>query len=107
MNDIPLLLKCLMEETRMTVPELAKRANTTSPTIRRILKGKSAGSIAKIDQIMEVFGCRVTIRRIPNVSVDADPETGKFRRPYDDPIEGNVQLRKILEAKYPQKTERP
>jgi len=107
MDEIPLLLKCLMEETRMTVPELAKRANTTSPTIRRILKGKSSGSLAKIDQILEVFGCRVTIRRIPSGAGDVDPQTGKFRRPYDDPIEGNAALGRILEAKYPQKTERP
>jgi len=107
MNEIPLLLKCLMEETHMSVPELAKRADTTAPTVRRILSGKSSGSLAKIDQILEVFGCRVTIRRVPNVASDIDPQTGKFKRPYDDPIEGNETINSILVAKYPKKTDRP
>jgi len=107
MDEISLLLKCLMEETHMSVPELAKRAGSTAPTVRRILAGKSHGSLEKVNKMFEIFGCRITARRIPNVASDIDPETGKYKRPYDDPIEGNSAIGKILKAKYPEKTDRP
>jgi len=105
MNEIPLLLKCLMEEANMTASQLARRAGVGRSMITRILRGSRSGSIEGLNKVLSVFGCQVTVRRILKQPDDIDPETRKFRRPFDDPIENNHALE---EARIkPPKTERP
>ena len=105
MSEIPLLLKCLMEEANITLPQLAKRAGVCKPMISRILRGKRKGSIEGLNKVFRVFGCQITARRILKTPDDIDAATGKFKRPFDDPIEGNMVLEE-LQIK-PPKTERP
>ena len=105
MKEIPLLLKCLMEETSMTHAELARRAGVSRAMITRILQGRVKGSIEGVDKLLAVFGCRLTVRRIPNLPTDYDKEAGHRRRPFDDPIEGNPTLAAIRAGTH--KTRRP
>ncbi len=105
MNEIPLLLKCLMEETNMSHAELTRRSGVSRATITRILQGRTKGSIAGVDKLLVVFGCRLTVRRIPNLPSDFDSEAGHRHRPLDDPIEGNPALDKIRSET--RKTRRP
>ena len=105
MKEIPLLLKCLMEETNMTHAELSRRAGVSRATITRILQGRTRGSIAGVDKLLAVFGCRLAVRRIPNLPSDFDSEAGHLRRPFDDPIDGNPVLAAIVSEA--SKTRRP
>jgi len=105
MKEIPLLLKCLMEETNMTHAELARRAGVSRATITRILQGRTRGSLAGVDKLLGVFGCRLTVRRIANLPTDYDSGENHIRRPFDDPIEGNPALAKIRSET--KKTQRP
>ncbi len=105
MNEIPLLLKCLMEEANMTASQLAKRAGVGRSMISRIFDGSRSGSIDGLNRLFKVFGCHVTVRRILKQPDDIDTQSGKFRRPFDDPIENNTALEEArIKSK---KTERP
>ena len=105
MKEIPILLKCLMEETNMTHAELARRAGVSRATITRILQGRTRGSLTGIDKLLAVFGCRLTVRRIPNLPTDYDSEKNHIRRPFDDAIEGNPRIAEIRSET--KKTRRP
>lgn len=105
MNEIPLLLKCLMEEANMTPAQLAKRAGVGRSMISRIFDGSRLGSIDGLNRLFGVFGCQITARRILKAPDDIDSASGKFKRPFDDPIENNPGVEKA-QIKHP-KTERP
>ena len=105
MKEIPLLLKCLIEETNLTPSQLAHFTRMSYTTVWRIVNGKSEGSVTSLNKLLNIFGCQLTVRRIPNRQEDIDPNTGKYRRPFDDPIEGNEKLAKIRAVRM--KTERP
>ena len=105
MNEIPFLLKCLMEETNMSVAELARRANVSQAMVSRVLSGRSQSTLGGIDKLLAVFGCHVTVRRIQTLTTDFDPETHKHRLSFDDPIEGNPHVQSLRDEK--RKTKRP
>ena len=105
MKEIPLLLKCLMEETNMTIAELARRAKVSQAMVSRVLSGRAKSTLGGIDKLLGVFGCHVTARRIHALSSDFDPVTHKHLLPFDDPIEGNPQVQRLLDEK--RKTKRP
>ncbi|MGC9315943.1 MAG: helix-turn-helix domain-containing protein, partial [bacterium] len=74
-------------------------------TISRLLRGETRSSLHAINKLLAVFDCHLTVRRMPINSIDLDPDTGKRKLPYDDPLEGNPKLDAIRNEK--QKTPRP
>ncbi len=106
MEEIPLLIKCLMTDANLTPSKLARLAHVSVATVTRILNGKTYGSIDKVNMILKVFNCHLTARRIPNRQSDYNQETGKLRRPFDDPIEDNEEAIDKVKI-YPIKIERP
>ena len=105
MSNIHTYLKCLMEATNITITQLSRRSGVAKATISRLLRGETRSSIQAIDKLLAVFGCHLTVRLKPISPVDFDPETGKRKLPYDDPLENNLKLDAIRNEK--QKTPRP
>ena len=105
MKEIQLLLKCLIEETNVTPSQLARWTRMSYTTVWRIVNGRSEGSVASLNKLLNIFGCQLTVRRIPDRQEDIDPNTGKYRRPFDDPIVGNPRPAKIRALRM--KTKRP
>jgi len=105
MNNIAIYLKCLIEETGISQAELSRRSRVARATITRILQGRARGSLISVDKLLEVFGCRLTVRRIPDRSTDYDRASGKRKLPYDDPLENNPKLEVIKNER--QRTPRP
>jgi len=105
MNKIASYLNCLIEETNMSKAELSRRSGVARATITRILQGRARGSLAGVDKLLEVFDCYLAVRRKVVSPMDIDPETGKVKKPFDDPFENNLLLDVLKnEAK---KTPRP
>ncbi len=94
-----------MEEADLSQAELGRLAGVSRTTLSKILRGRSAGSIAFLDKIFGVFGCYVTVRRTRNQPSDFDKDSGKLRLPFDDPLENNNALEKIRNRET--KTQRP
>jgi len=105
MNNTATYIKCLMEMTNITITQLARRSGVARATITRILKGQIRGSLAGVDKLLEVFDCYLAVRRKVVSPMDIDPETGKVKKPFDDPFENNLLLDTIKNEK--KKTPRP
>ena len=105
MNEIATFIKCLMEETNMSQAELSRKISLSRSTLSKILRGKTDGSLKALNEILGVFDCYVTVRRKRNQTSDYDPESGKLRLPFDDPLDNNPAINKLRDKK--DKTKRP
>ena len=99
MNKIATYLNCFIEETNMSKAELSRRSGVARATITRILQGRIRGSLASVDKLLAVFDCYLAVRRKPFAPMDIDPDTGKIKKPFDDPFENNLLLETIKNEK--------
>jgi len=105
MTEINTFVKCLMERANLSQSELARMAGVSRSTLSKIIRGRNNGSVEALNKVLGVFDCYVTVRRRRFQTDDYDRDTGKLRLPFDDPLENNPTIDKILNRD--DKTSRP